>query len=479
MEFEVVIGLEIHAQLKTKTKIFCGCSTAFGAEPNSQTCPVCTGMPGVLPVLNKTAVAYAARAGVATNCTINRVNRFARKNYFYPDLPLGYQITQFALPIAEHGHLDIDLSDGSTKRIGITRIHMENDAGKLNHDPMRPISLVNLNRAGVPLIEIVSEPDMRSAEEAGALVRKMHQLVRHIGVCDGNMEEGSLRCDANVSLRPWGQEEFGTRTEMKNLNSFRNIERAIRYEISRQADILEGGGEVIQETRLWNADKEVSTSMRSKEDAHDYRYFPDPDLLPVVIDDAWYDEIAASLPELPDAMKKRYVDELGLPVADAEVLTSTIELATYYDTCLAKLDGAQPKQVANWVMGSVLALVNTEGMELSDVPVTAEMLAGLLTLVSKDVISGTMAKTVFEEMASTGKEASVIVEEKGLAQVSDSSEIEGIVDQILADNPNEVEAFRGGKTKLMGFFVGRVMKATKGKGNPKVVNQLLNEKLKG
>ncbi|WP_300667209.1 Asp-tRNA(Asn)/Glu-tRNA(Gln) amidotransferase subunit GatB [Desulfoluna sp.] len=481
MEYEVVIGLEIHAQLKTNTKIFCGCSTAFGAEPNSQTCPVCTGMPGVLPVLNKTAVAYAARAGVATNCTINRVNRFARKNYFYPDLPLGYQITQFALPIAEHGHLDIELPDGGTKRIGITRIHMENDAGKLNHDPMRPISLVNLNRAGVPLIEIVSEPDMRSAAEAGVLVRKMHQLVRHIGVCDGNMEEGSLRCDANVSLRPKGQEEFGTRTEMKNLNSFRNIERAIRYEISRQTDILDNGGEVIQETRLWNADKEISTSMRSKEDAHDYRYFPDPDLLPVVIDDAWYDEIVKSLPELPDAMKARYVETLGLPVGDAEVLTSTLELATYFDACLAALGTPTPKQAklaANWVMGSVLALLHTEGMSLATVPVSADMLAGLLTLVEKDVISGTMAKTVFEEMAATGKEAKIIVEEKGLAQVSDTSEIEGIVDTILANNPSEVEAFRGGKKKLMGFFVGQVMKATKGKGNPKVVNQLLGEKLK-
>ncbi len=482
MDYEVVIGLEIHAQLKTNTKIFCGCSTAFGAEPNSQTCPVCTGMPGVLPVLNRTAVAYAARAGVATDCTLNRTNRFARKNYFYPDLPLGYQITQMALPIAEHGHLDIELSDGSTKRIGITRIHMENDAGKLNHDPMRPVSLVNLNRAGIPLIEIVTEPDMRSAQEAGALVRKMHQLVRHIGVCDGNMEEGSLRCDANVSLRPKGQEAFGTRTEMKNLNSFRNIERAIRYEVVRQADILDNGGTIIQESRLWNADKEISTSMRTKEDAHDYRYFPDPDLLPVVIDDAWFDEIVQSIPELPDAMKTRYMASLGLSQADAEVLTATIELATYFEICLAALTGKGPKQaklVANWVMGSVLALVHTEGMALADVPVTAEMLAGLLALVEADVISGTMAKTVFEEMAKSGKAAQVIVAEKGLAQVSDTSEIEGIVDQILADNPNEVDAFRGGKTKLMGFFVGRVMKATKGKGNPKVVNQLLNEKLKG
>ena len=481
MDYEVVIGLEIHTQLKTNTKIFCGCSTAFGAEPNSQTCPVCTGMPGVLPVLNKTAVAFAARAGIATHCTINRTNRFARKNYFYPDLPLGYQITQFALPIAEHGHLDIDLSDGSSKRIGITRIHMENDAGKLNHDPMRPVSLVNLNRAGIPLIEIVTEPDMRSAEEAGALVRKMHQLVRHIGVCDGNMEEGSLRCDANVSLRPRGQKEFGTRTEMKNLNSFRNIERAIRYEVIRQADILDNGGRIIQESRLWNADKEVSTSMRTKEDAHDYRYFPDPDLLPVVIDEAWYDEIASSIPELPDAMKRRFVEELGLSASDADVLTASIETATYFEACLAALENSGQKQAklaANWVMGSVLGLAHTDGAGLAEVSVTAGMLAGLLSLVERDVISGTMAKTVFEEMATSGKEAKAIVDEKGLAQVSDTSEIEGIVDQILADNPDEVAAFRGGKTKLMGFFVGRVMKATRGKGNPKVVNQLLNEKLK-
>jgi aspartyl-tRNA(Asn)/glutamyl-tRNA(Gln) amidotransferase subunit B len=310
----------------------------------------------------------------------------------------------------------------------------------------------------------------------------MQQLVRHFGVCDVNMEEGSLRCDANVSLRPKGQEAFGTRTEMKNLNSFRNIERAIRYEISRQADILDNGGEVIQETRLWNADKEISTSMRSKEDAHDYRYFPDPDLLPVVIDDAWYDEIVKSLPELPDAMKRRFVEELGLPVADAEVLTSTIELATYFDGCLTALEASTPEQAklaANWIMGSVLALLHTDGMSLATVPVSPEMLAGLLALVEKDVISGTMAKTVFEEMAASGKEAKTIVEEKGLAQVSDTSEIEGIVETILADNPSEVEAFRGGKTKLMGFFVGQVMKATKGKGNPKVVNQLLGEKLNG
>lgn len=476
MEFEVVIGLEIHAQLKTRTKIFCGCSTQFGAPPNSQTCPVCTGMPGVLPVLNKKAVEYAVKAGLAMNCDITRDSRFARKNYFYPDLPMGYQITQFDLPIAQQGHIDIELENGTKKRIGITRIHMENDAGKSSHDPVRPLSFVDLNRAGVPLIEIVTEPDMRSAEEAGALMRQIHSIVRYVGVCDGNMEEGSLRCDANVSLRPRGSEEFGTRTEMKNLNSFRNIERAIRYEINRQTDILESGGEVIQETRLWNADAGKSTSMRSKEDAHDYRYFPDPDLLPVIIDDQWLDEIRSTIPELPEAKKARYVEELGLPPADAVVLTSSIELADYFELCLKHFNNA--KQVGNWVMGPLLGLLKSEGLEVAESPIGAEALAELLGLVDRDVISGTMAKTVFEEMAKTGKGAQAIVDEKGLAQVSDTSEIEGIVDEILNNNPTEVEAFKNGKTKLMGFFVGQVMRATKGKGNPKVVNQLLNEKLK-
>lgn len=476
MKYEVVIGLEIHAQLKTDTKIFCGCSTRFGAAPNSQTCPVCLGMPGVLPVVNKKAVEYAIKAGLSMNCDIVRDNRFARKNYFYPDLPMGYQITQFDLPIARNGYLDITLDDGSKKRIGITRIHMENDAGKSNHDPYRPISLVDLNRAGTPLIEIVSEPDMRSAEEAGAFMRQIHAIVRYAGVCDGNMEEGSLRCDANVSLRLPGAPEFGTRTEMKNLNSFRNIERAILSEIRRQADILDEGGTIVQETRLWNADLGKSISMRSKEDAHDYRYFPDPDLLPIIIDDAWFNQIKADIPELPEAKKERYVNELGLPAADAAVLTSSIELARYFETCLSLLD--KPKLVANWVMVSVLALINAKGLSIEDTPVSAAALVGLLTLVEKGEISGTMAKTVFEAMAESGKSARQIVDEKGLAQVSDSSAIEGIIDEVLAKNPAEVEAYHGGKTKLMGFFVGQVMRASKGKANPAVVNQLLEEKLK-
>lgn len=476
MEYEVVIGLEVHAQLNTKTKIFCGCSTKFGSEPNSQTCPVCLGMPGVLPVLNKKAVEYAIKAGLATNCTINQDNRFARKNYFYPDLPMGYQITQFELPIAEHGHLDIELDGKTKKRIGITRIHMENDAGKSNHDPYRPVSLVDLNRAGTPLVEIVSEPDMRSAKEAGAFMRQIHSIVCYTGVCDGNMQEGSLRCDANVSLRPKGQEEFGTRTEMKNLNSFRNIEKAIIAEVKRQKIILEDGGRIIQESRLWDADAEKSSSMRSKEDAHDYRYFPDPDLLPIIVSDEWLEELSATIPELSDAKQERYVNELGLPIEDAVVLTSSIELADYFEECNRAVDN--PKLVGNWVMGSVLAAVNAEGLTIKEAPVLAKGLAGLLELVSKDVISGTMAKTVFEDMAKTGKSAKEIVDEKGLAQVSDSSEIEGIVEKVLADNPKEVEAFKGGKTKLMGFFVGQIMRATKGKANPKVVNQLLNKKLK-
>lgn len=476
MKYEVVIGLEIHAQLKTETKIFCGCANKFGSAPNSQTCPVCLGMPGVLPVVNKKAVEYAAKAGLAMNCTINQQNRFARKNYFYPDLPMGYQITQFEQPIAEHGHLDIALSDGSKKRIGITRIHMENDAGKSNHDPHRPISLVDLNRAGTPLIEIVSEPDMRSAEEAGSFMRQIHAIVRYTGVCDGNMEEGSLRCDANVSLRLKGADEFGTRTEMKNLNSFRNIERAILSEIKRQAAILDDGGEIIQETRLWNADLGKSMSMRSKEDAHDYRYFPDPDLLPIIIDDDWLSRLTSEIPELPEAKKERYISELKLPEADAGVLTSSIELATYFEQCLALVN--EPKMVANWVMGSVLALVNAKNLSVNESPISPAALCELLTLVSRDVISGTMAKTVFEDMAETGKSAQAIVDEKGLAQVSDSSEIEGIVDEILTANPKEVEAFKGGKTKLMGFFVGQVMRATKGKANPQVVNKLLTDKLK-
>ena len=476
MKYEVVIGLEIHAQLKTDSKIFCGCSTRFGAPPNSQTCPVCLGMPGVLPVVNKKAVEYAIKAGLALNCNIVRDNRFARKNYFYPDLPMGYQITQFELPIAQNGFLDVPLESGERKRVGITRIHMENDAGKSSHDSYRPVSLVDLNRAGTPLIEIVSEPDMRSAEEAATFMRQVHAILRYMDVCDGNMEEGSLRCDANVSLRLVGAAEFGTRTEMKNLNSFRNIERAIISEIRRQADILDDGGVIIQETRLWNADEEKSVSMRSKEDAHDYRYFPDPDLLPIIIDDDFLKRVTDSIPELPEARKDRYIKDMGLSPADAAVLTSARELADYYEQCLALIN--KPKLVANWVMVSVLGLLNTNGLPISESPVSASALAELLSLVESGVVSGTMAKTVFEDMAKTGKSPRAIVDEKGLAQVSDSSEIEAVVDKVLAENPSEVEAFKGGKTKLMGFFVGLVMRASKGKANPAVVNQLLNDKLK-
>jgi aspartyl-tRNA(Asn)/glutamyl-tRNA(Gln) amidotransferase subunit B len=477
MKYEVVIGLEIHAQLKTDSKIFCGCSTRFGAAPNSQTCPVCLGMPGVLPVVNKKAVEYAMKAGMATNCHIERDNRFARKNYFYPDLPMGYQITQFELPIARNGYLDIPLENGTKKRIGITRIHMENDAGKSNHDPYRPVSFVDLNRAGTPLIEIVSEPDMRSAEEAGAFMRQIHSILRYMDVCDGNMEEGSLRCDANVSLRLEGAADFGTRTEMKNLNSFRNIERAILAEIRRQADILDDGGVIVQETRLWNADEGRSFSMRSKEDAHDYRYFPDPDLLPIIIDDAFFNRVKDSIPELPEAKKERYVTSMGLPPADAAVLTAAPEIAAYFEGCLAILN--KPKIVANWVMGSVLGLVNATGISISESPVKEKDLVGLLELVESGVVSGTMAKTVFEDMAKTGKQARTIVDEKGLAQVSDTSEIEGIVDKILMDNPKEVTDYKGGKTKLMGFFVGQVMRASKGKANPAMVNEILVKKLEG
>ncbi|MBU0993519.1 MAG: Asp-tRNA(Asn)/Glu-tRNA(Gln) amidotransferase subunit GatB [Proteobacteria bacterium] len=474
MKFEPVIGLEVHAQLKTTTKIFCGCKTAFGAPPNANTCPVCLGMPGVLPVLNKKAVEFAIRAALSTHCTVARISRFDRKNYFYPDLPKGYQISQYELPVAEHGYLDIDV-DGNIKRIGITRIHMEEDAGKSSHDDNRPLSMVDLNRAGVPLIEIVSEPDIRSPEEAGAYLRKLHAILRYIDVCDGNMEEGSFRCDANVSIRPKGSEPFGTRTELKNLNSFKNVEKAIQIEINRQIGIVEEGGKVIQETRLYNANKNRTTSMRGKEDAHDYRYFPEPDLLPLVIEADWITSVGKSLPELPDQKKQRFIDDYKLPVYDADVLTSSRELADYFERCLKT--HKNPKLVSNWVMGSLLGLLNTEGKTVLQSPVTPENLGTLVKLIDKDVISDKIAKTVFDEMARSGKNPEKIVEEKSLVQVTDHSALENIVLNIIASNPKEVEDFRGGKTKLMSFFVGQVMRETKGKANPKIVNQILSEKL--
>ncbi len=475
MEFEPVIGLEVHAQLKTKTKIFCGCSTSFGAPPNTHVCPVCLGMPGTLPVLNKKVVEYAMLMALATNCRINRVNRFARKNYYYPDLPKGYQISQYELPIAEHGYLDIEIN-GDNKRIGITRIHMEEDAGKLSHDPHRPLSMVDFNRTGVPLIEIVSEPDIRSPEEAGAYLRHMHAILRYLDICDGNMEEGSFRCDANISIRPKGEKKLGTRAELKNLNSFKNVEKSIEYEIFRQKDILLDGGTIIQETRLWNADINRSTSMRSKEEAHDYRYFPDPDLVPLHIDEQWINTLRKDIPELPQAKKERFITEYGLPSTDAEVLTSSRDMADYFDECVKLFN--RPKQIGNWIMGSLLALLNLENKTISESPVSPHHLSDMLKLIEKGLISGKIAKKIFDEMAKTGKPPKQIVEEKGLVQVTDKTEIESIVIKIVSDNPKEAEAYKNGKTKILGFFVGQVMKVTRGKANPQIVNEILKEKLK-
>jgi aspartyl-tRNA(Asn)/glutamyl-tRNA(Gln) amidotransferase subunit B len=474
MEFESVIGLEVHAQLKTKTKIFCGCSTAFGAPPNTHTCPVCLGMPGVLPVLNQKVVDYTLRMAIATHCEISRESRFARKNYFYPDLPKGYQISQYELPIAEHGYVDVMVND-SLQRIGITRIHMEEDAGKLGHDPDRPVSMVDFNRTGVPLIEIVSEPDIRSPQAAGAYLRQLRSIVRYLGICDGNLEEGSFRCDANVSIRPQGDAKLGTRTELKNLNSFKHVEKALLYEISRQKEVLLDGGRIVQETRLWDPDKNKTASMRGKEEAHDYRYFPDPDLLPLVIDADWIEGIKKSLPELPDQKKKRFMDQFELPSYDADLLTSDRELADYFEDCVRIFQ--QPKTVSNWVMGSLLGMLNATDKTIEKSPVSPNNLAALLELIEAGVISGKIAKTVFDEMAQTGKPARKIVEEKGLVQITDTDAIDDAISKVIADNPAEVEAYKNGKTKLMGFFVGQVMRETRGKANPKLVNEILKKKL--
>jgi aspartyl-tRNA(Asn)/glutamyl-tRNA(Gln) amidotransferase subunit B len=474
MEFESVIGLEVHAQLKTKTKIFCGCSTAFGAPPNTHTCPVCLGMPGVLPVLNKKVVDYTLRMAIATHCEISRESRFARKNYFYPDLPKGYQISQYELPIAEHGYVDVMVND-SLQRIGITRIHMEEDAGKLGHDPDRPVSMVDFNRTGVPLIEIVSEPDIRSPQAAGAYLRQLRSIVRYLGICDGNLEEGSFRCDANVSIRPQGDAKLGTRTELKNLNSFKHVEKALLYEISRQKEVLLDGGRIVQETRLWDPDKNKTASMRGKEEAHDYRYFPDPDLLPLVIDADWIEGIKKSLPELPDQKKKRFMDQFELPSYDADLLTSDRELADYFEDCVRIFQ--QPKTVSNWVMGSLLGMLNATDKTIDKSPVSPNNLAALLELIEAGVISGKIAKTVFDEMAQTGKPARKIVEEKGLVQITDTDAIDDAISKVITNNPTEVEAYKNGKTKLMGFFVGQVMRETRGKANPKLVNEILKKKL--
>ncbi len=476
MKYQPVIGLEVHVQLKTRTKIFCGCSTQFGAPPNSHTCPVCLGMPGVLPVLNRKVVEYTIKMALATHCRVARHCRFARKNYFYPDLPKGYQISQYELPLAEHGWITIESGNGSAgKTIGITRIHMEEDAGKLIHDPARPLSHVDFNRTGVPLMEIVSEPDLRSPQEAGAYLRHLRSIVRYLEISDGNMEEGSFRCDANVSIHPQGTDLFGTRTEIKNLNSFKNVEKALYYEIGRQREVLSEGGEVVQETRLWDPQQGRTTSMRSKEEAHDYRYFPDPDLLPLVIDEAWIESIRKSLPELPVAKRQRYQAQFGLPAYDSEVLTASRELAEYFEACAALFP--QPKIVSNWIMGNLLGLLNSQGREISDSPISAQALAELLKLVDQGQISGNIAKSVFEEMAQGGESASAIVEGRGLAQVSDTTAIEMEASKVLGANPDEVGAYRGGKTKLMGFFVGQVMRATRGQANPQVVNEVLKRLL--
>ncbi len=475
MPFEPVIGLEVHAQLKTNTKIFCSCSTQFGSPPNANTCPVCTGMPGMLPVLNKKAVSFAIKAGLATNCRINHESRFDRKNYFYPDLPKGYQISQYAAPIAEHGHLDIETESRGPKTIGITRIHMEEDAGKLIHDAARAISKVDLNRTGVPLIEIVSEPDIRSAKEAGEYLRKLHAILKYIDVCDGNMEEGSFRCDANVSLRPKGQEEFGIRAELKNLNSFKNVEKAITYEIQRQTYVLDEGKQVIQETRLWDPDKNKTVSMRGKEEAHDYRYFPDPDLVPLIVDDAWISSIEKELPELPDAKKGRFIQSYGLAEYDAAVLTSSIELADFFEQTAADLK--DKKQAANWVMTQLLGMLNAKGLSISQTPVSALAFSSLLKLIETGKINAGAAKTVFEIMVETSKDPETIVREKNLEQVSDQSELEELVEQIIKENPDEAAAYRDGKTKLFSFFMGQIMKKTRGKADPKIVGQLFKKQL--
>jgi len=474
MDFEPVIGLEVHAQLKTKTKIFCGCSTAFGASANTHTCPVCLGMPGVLPVLNKKVVEYTLRMALATNCEITRESRFARKNYFYPDLPKGYQISQYELPIARHGFVDIEIN-GGLRRIGITRIHMEEDAGKLGHDPDRPVSMVDFNRTGVPLIEIVSEPDIRQPEEAGAYLKQLRSIVRYLEICDGNLEEGSFRCDANVSIRPKGTQSLGTRTELKNLNSFKHVEKSLQYEISRQKEVLLDGGQIVQETRLWDPDKNKTASMRGKEEAHDYRYFPDPDLLPLVIDEAWIEVAKKSLPELPAAKKKRFMEQYELPAYDAQLLTSDRALADYFEDCTREFH--QPKKVSNWVMGSLLGLLNAQEKTIEDSPVSAVDLARLLALVEDGIISGKIAKSVFDEMAQTGKPAQQIVEEKGLVQITDTGALTDVVLKIISSHPKEVEAYKNGKTKLLGFFVGQIMKETRGQANPKMVNEILKQKL--
>ena len=475
MEWETVIGLEVHAQLRTKSKIFSGASIQYGAEPNTQACAVDLAFPGVLPVMNMEAANMAVKFGLAIDAEINRHSVFARKNYFYPDLPKGYQISQFELPIVGKGTLTIEI-DGEEKAIGITRAHLEEDAGKSLHEDFHGKTGIDLNRAGTPLLEIVSEPDMRSPQEAVAYLKKLHELVRYLEICDGNMQEGSFRCDANVSMRPKGQQEFGTRAELKNINSFRFVEKGIEYEIERQIDVLEAGGKVVQETRLYDSAKDTTRSMRSKEEANDYRYFPDPDLPPMVLDEALLTRIAGTLPELPDAKRKRFTDEYKLSAYDAGVLTSSRELADYYEATV-KAAAADAKLVANWVTGELSSFLNKDGKDIVDSPVSVDMFAGLIKRIEDKTISGKIAKEVFEAMWDGEGNADTVIDKKGLKQITDSGAIETLIDDVLANNQAQVEQYKGGQEKLFGFFVGQVMKVSKGKANPAQVNELLKNKL--
>jgi len=478
MSYEPVIGLEVHAQLLVDSKIFCRCGTVFGAPQNSQVCPICLGMPGVLPVLNRKAVEFAIKMGLATNCRIAAHSIFARKNYFYPDLPKGYQISQYEEPLCEKGWVEVELEDGSLKRIGLTRIHLEEDAGKSVHAEGYVAdneTLIDVNRCGTPLIEIVSEPDIRSPREAYLYLNRLRQLVRYLGICDGNMEEGSLRCDANISIRPVGEEKFGTKTELKNMNSFRNVEKAIEFEINRQIQLVESGGKVVQQTMLWDANNGKVLPMRSKEQAHDYRYFPEPDLTPLRVDEKWREEMQRTLPELPMARRNRFIEQYGLPKYDAEVLTDEKAIADYFEAAAKLVQDA--KLVSNWVMGEVLRILKDQKITITQFAIKPTAFAELLNLIAGGTISAKIAKEIFEEMLASSKSAKAIVAEKGLVQVSDTSVIEKAVDEIIAAHPKEVERYRNGEEKVFGFLVGQLMKAMRGKANPKVANEILKKKL--
>jgi len=477
VNYETIIGLEVHAQLLTQSKLFCSCSTEFGKVPNQNTCPVCLGLPGVLPVMNQRVAEFAVRAGLATQCTISPKSVFARKNYFYPDLPKGYQISQYELPICTHGQLLIE-NEGS-KKIGITRIHIEEDAGKLLHEHPDHRSVestwVDLNRAGVPLLEIVSEPDMRSPQEAVAYLKKLRMILVYLGVCDGNMEEGSLRCDANVSIRPQGETKFGTRTETKNLNSFRHIEKAILYETKRQSDVLAEGGRIIQETRLWDPDQEKTYSMRSKEEAHDYRYFPDPDLLPLLIENDWIEKIRRSLPELPDAKKERFIKDFQLPASEADILSSMKRLADFFEKAVSSYP--QPRKISAWIINEYMRLIKADETKISSSLLKPEHVGITLKLVEEGKINGSMAKTVLAKVYETGESPQKIIEQEGLSQVSDEGALETLIDKVIAENPKEVERYKAGNDKLLAFFVGQVMKQTGGRAHPGKVNELVRKKL--